>query len=452
MQDFPPPAPRRLYIKTFGCQMNAYDSVRIAGLLKQSHNFDQVEEPDAADLIILNTCHIREKAEEKIFSELGRLKKITRGRAGGRPIFAVGGCVGQVEGDSISRRAPFVDLVFGPQNYHRLPAFLDRLAGGEKRILDDGFNAGDKFDRLPTVEATEAAAMVTVQEGCDRFCTYCVVPFTRGREWSRPVEAVLTETEGLAAQGVVEIMLLGQNVNAYHAQDREGVEHDLALLIRRVALIPGVERIRFATSHPADMNDDLAEAFAEVEELCPYLHLPVQAGADSVLTAMERGHSAEEYLAWIDKLRRARPDIALSSDFIVGFPGESDADFQATMELVRRVGFDHAYSFKFSARPGTAAAEMEGAVSDAVASRRLAELQDLLNAQQLESNRRQIGRVERVLVEGPSKRQPGEMAGRTPGFRRVNFPGPLSLAGRIATVEITDGLANSLRGVLKEGG
>ncbi|MBF0295172.1 MAG: tRNA (N6-isopentenyl adenosine(37)-C2)-methylthiotransferase MiaB [Magnetococcales bacterium] len=435
-----------LFIKNFGCQMNVYDASRMAALLQDALGYRQVEEPAQADLIILNTCHIREKAAEKLFSELGRLRKIV---AGHPVIFAVGGCVGQAEGELIFRRAPFVSLVFGPQNYHHLPAMLRRLEREGGRILANEEPPDSKFDALPAVSVGGPVASVVVQEGCNRFCTYCVVPFTRGREWSRPVEAILEEAAGLLQKGAREIQLLGQNVNAYQGVDREGIPHDLALLMQRVALLPGLARIRFVTSHPADMNDDLVQVFRDVPQLCPYLHLPIQSGSDHVLARMERGHSVADYLTWIERLRAAVPDIALASDFIVGFPGETEDDFAQTLELARRVAFDHAYSFVFSPRPGTLAATMADPVPPEVGARRLAVLQERLNAVQLAKNIARVGRLEKVLVEGVAKRgDGGEVTGKTPQGRTVNFPGDPSLVGRILEVRITEGLPNSLRGRL----
>ncbi|MBF0178196.1 MAG: tRNA (N6-isopentenyl adenosine(37)-C2)-methylthiotransferase MiaB [Magnetococcales bacterium] len=434
---------QRVHIKTFGCQMNAYDASRMADVLEVGRNWQVVADPEQADLIIFNTCHIREKAGEKLFSELGRLHKGLRGR----PVrFAVGGCVGQAEGAAIFRRAPFVDLVFGPQNYHRLPLFLERLSRGEQRICATDPATESKFDVLPMVRSHGVVASVTIQEGCDRFCAYCVVPTTRGREWSRGVEEVLAEVTDLASQGVVEITLLGQNVNAYQGADRHGRTHDLAALIRRVAQVEGVKRLRFVTSHPADMTDALVEVFAQVPQLCPYLHLPIQSGSDRVLTRMGRGHTVAEYLAWVGKLRRAVPDMALASDFIVGFPGESDADFQQTLDLVEQVGFAHAYSFKFSPRPGTSAATLPQHIPEEVSAKRLEFLQARLDAEQLAGNQRQVGRVVQLLVEGVSKRREGEVTGRTADFRRVNIPGPAAWIGRMLQVEITEGMPHSLKG------
>ena len=430
--------------------MNAYDANRMTDLLATSHNLTEVGSPQEADLIILNTCHIREKAEEKIFSELGRLKKISgREQPDKRVVFAVGGCVGQAEGAKLFKRAPYVDLVFGPQNYHRLPQMLDRVLAGGRQLHDIEIPNDSKFDSLPANNSPGPSASVPVQEGCDRFCTYCVVPFTRGREWSRPVEEILAEVASLAAKGSMEIELLGQNVNAYQGRDKNGLEYDLAMLINQVSLIDGVKRIRFVTSHPADMNMDLVEAFAEIAELSPYMHLPIQSGSDKILKAMERGHTVAEYLAWIKHLRTACPNIAIASDFIVGFPGESESDFLATLDLVAQLRFDHAYSFIYSARPGTAAADIkEGIVPQKVAEARLAKLQELINKIQYEQNQAQIGRRELVLVEGAAKKGTGMLAGRTPGFRRINFPAPITLIGSLVEVLVTEARPNSLIGRL----
>ncbi|MEG3640233.1 tRNA (N6-isopentenyl adenosine(37)-C2)-methylthiotransferase MiaB [Magnetococcus sp. PR-3] len=435
---------KHLYIKTFGCQMNSYDSGRMADLLAESHAFKSTDDPEKADLIILNTCHIREKAEDKLFSELGRLRPLAEKGT----ILAVGGCVGQAEGRTIFSRAPYVRMIFGPQNYHKLPQMMQRALDGETRVIADDIPSVDKFDNLPEVRSEGVMGQVTVQEGCDKFCAFCVVPYTRGREWSRPVEAILEETESLARQGVREVMLLGQNVNAYAGSDRDGVEHDLALLIRRVAEVEGIERIRFVTSHPVDMNDDLVEVFGEIDELAPYLHLPIQSGSDAILEAMDRGHNVEEYCAWVDKIRAVRPDVALASDFIVGFPGETEEDFQATLDLITRLGFDHAYSFKYSSRPGTPAADLPDQIEEAEKSHRLERLQSLLNAQQLKRNQARIGEVESVLVEGLAKKGDGVLSGRSGTLRKVNFPGSTELIGQFVDVEIEEGLPNSLKGRL----
>ncbi|MBF0130976.1 MAG: tRNA (N6-isopentenyl adenosine(37)-C2)-methylthiotransferase MiaB [Magnetococcales bacterium] len=440
---------KNLFIKNFGCQMNLYDAGRIADLLGKSHGLTPVSTPETADLIIFNTCHIREKAEEKLFSELGRMRKLVGGHdAGRRVIFAVGGCVGQAEGEEIFRRAPYVDLVFGPQNYHELPMMLNRLLYGEQKIYAVQATATDKFDHLPETGQTGPVASVTIQEGCNRFCTYCVVPHTRGREWSRPVADILAEISVCLAHGAFEVQLLGQNVNAYSGADAAGVPHDLALLIRQVALLDGVGRIRFVTSHPADMNDDLVAVFSEVDTLCPYMHLPIQSGSDAILHAMQRGHSVADYREWARKLRQAHPDMALASDFIVGFPGETDDDFQDTLNLIEEIRFDHAYSFLFSSRPGTPAALMEPMVPLDVGRRRLAILQERLNQIQRQSNQNQVGKREEILVERPSRLGDGMMSGRTRGNRMVNFQGSPEMVGQRVQVDIVEGLPNSLKGCL----
>ncbi|MBF0144889.1 MAG: tRNA (N6-isopentenyl adenosine(37)-C2)-methylthiotransferase MiaB [Magnetococcales bacterium] len=440
---------KNLFIKNFGCQMNLYDAGRITDLLAKSHGLTLVSTPEAADLIVFNTCHIREKAEEKLFSELGRMRKLVQQRAQGDDgdvVFAVGGCVGQAEGMEIFRRAPFVDVVFGPQNYHELPQMLDRLAQRQQKICATSTHATDKFDHLPATGQSGPIAMVTIQEGCNRYCSYCVVPHTRGPEWSRPVADVLDEIAVCLSQGAVEIQLLGQNVTTYKAMDSDGTIHDLALLIRRVALLEGVRRIRFITSHPADMNDDLVELFAELPELCPYMHLPIQSGSDAILRAMERGHTVADYRQWAEKLRRVHPEMALASDFIVAFPGETEQDFQATLALIEELRFDHAYSFLFSSRPGTKAASMVPAVPLAVGQQRLADLQDTLNRIQLENNRQQVGKREEILVEKQSRTGQGLLSGRTRGNRWVNIPGPREWIGRLLEVEIVEGFPNSLKG------
>jgi tRNA-2-methylthio-N6-dimethylallyladenosine synthase len=435
---------RRVFIKTFGCQMNEYDSSRMRQLLVEQAGYQPADDPAEADLVVFNTCHIREKADDKLFSELGRLRVQLRNRD---VIFAVGGCVGQAVGTTVFRRAPFVHIVFGPQNYHRLPEMLERVAQGEQHICDlETVETTSKFDVLPALVHPVASASVTVQEGCDKFCAFCVVPLTRGREWSRPVNDIVAEVEQLVRRGAVEIQLLGQNVNAYRGMDTEGVVHDLALLIRRVALLPEIRRIRFITSHPADMNDDLVEVFADLPQLCPYLHLPIQSGSDRILQRMGREHTVQSYLDWVQRLRAARPDIALASDFIVGFPGETEEDFAATMDLVDAVQFDHAYSFRFSARPGTPAAGLSGQLDDQIVADRLQRLQRRLEEHQWQSNQRQVGRTVEVLVEGPARMNPAELSGRTPDMRSVNFPGHPQWIGTIVAVTLTEGMPNSLRG------
>ncbi|MBF8274119.1 MAG: tRNA-i(6)A37 thiotransferase enzyme MiaB [Magnetococcales bacterium] len=429
--------------------MNLYDAGRILALLQKSHGLTQVSTPEMADLVIFNTCHIREKAEEKLFSELGRVRKLVRRRAdGGRVVFAVGGCVGQAEGEEIFRRAPYVDLVFGPQNYHELPMMLDQLAGGHDKIFAANATATDKFDHLPQTGQSGPVASVTIQEGCNRFCSYCVVPHTRGQEWSRPVADVLEEIAVCLANGAVEIQLLGQNVTSYGALDESGTANDLALLIRRVALLDSCKRIRFVTSHPADMTDDLVDIFSEIPQLCPCVHLPIQSGSDAILQAMERGHNVDHYRTWANKLRRAHPDMTLASDFIVGFPGETEDDFNQTMALIEEIRFDHAYSFVFSPRPGTRAATMEPQIPLEMGRQRLARLQEKLNQVQLENNRQQVGKREEILVEKRSRMGQGLMSGRTRGNRWVNFPATDERIGQWVEVEIIEGLPNSLKGRL----
>lgn len=429
--------------------MNLYDAGRITDLLGKSHGLTPVTTPEKADLIVFNTCHIREKAEEKLFSELGRIRKLVGlGADGHKVVFAVGGCVGQAEGQEIFRRAPFVDLVFGPQNYHELPAMLDQLTGGGQKITAATATATDKFDHLPETGQSGPVASITVQEGCNRFCSYCVVPNTRGREWSRPVDDVLAEVAVCLTNGALEIQLLGQNVNAYGSHDPSGTPFDLALLIRKIALLDPVKRIRFVTSHPADMNDDLVEAFADIPELCPYMHLPIQSGSDTLLDAMGRGHTVAQYRKWAKQLRDVHPDMTLASDFIVGFPGETEEDFHRTLELIEEIRFDHAYSFLFSPRPNTKAATMQPQIPLETGRRRLAILQEKLNQVQLDNNRRQVGRREEILVEKSSRLGQGLISGRTKGNRWVNFPGSYDLVGTMVNVEIVEGLPNSLKGHL----
>jgi tRNA-2-methylthio-N6-dimethylallyladenosine synthase len=435
------PASKRLFIKSYGCQMNVYDSERMADVLRPL-GYALTERSEDADLVILNTCHIRERATEKVFSELGRAKAVKqeRAEAGQATLIAVAGCVAQAQGAEIIRRQPAVDLVIGPQSYHRLPEMIARAPRSAGERLATDFEADAKFDALPERAPGGVTAFLTVQEGCDRFCTFCVVPYTRGAEYSRPAEDILVEARALAAGGVREITLLGQNVNAY-ASDGVG----LAGLIRRLATIPGLARIRYTTSHPADMGDDLIAAHGEVSALMPYLHLPVQSGSDRILKAMNRAHTTASYLATIARLRDARPDLALSSDFIVGFPGETEADFEATMELVRDVRFASAFSFKYSRRPGTPAAAMAGQIDEAVKTERLARLQTLLETQQREFNATMKGRVLDVLVEKPG-RHAGQVIGRSPYLQAVHFEGGLDLIGRIVPVEITASAHMSLGG------
>lgn len=453
-------AKKRLFIKTYGCQMNVYDSTRMADVLAPL-GYEAVDSPRGADMVILNTCHIREKASEKVFSELGRLRAFKQERAeeGEEMLLAVAGCVAQAEGEEILRRAPQVDLVFGPQTYHRLPELVARTARGAdgRGVLDIDFPAESKFDHLPEETAASGpAAFVSVQEGCDKFCSFCVVPYTRGAEYSRPAAAVIAEARRLAAAGVQEITLLGQNVNAYHGEAPESGTAKagtwgLGRLIRALGEIEGITRLRYTTSHPRDMDDELIAAHGDVEKLMPYLHLPVQSGSDRILAAMNRRHSAADYLKIMERLRKARPDLALSSDFIVGFPGESDADFADTLKLVNEVGFSQAYSFKYSPRPGTPAAVEEVQVAEAVKAERLAGLQQLLGEHTISFNASCVGRDLPVLLERPG-RKPGQLVGRSPYMQAVYVSLPEvaleRLTGALMEVHIEAAYQNSLAGRL----
>ena len=434
---------KKLFIKTYGCQMNVYDSERMAEALGAS-GYVGTDRAEDADMILLNTCHIREKAAEKVYSELGRFKPLKAANPDLK--IGVAGCVAQAEGEEIMRRQPLVDLVVGPQTYHRLPAMEAAVRAGE-RAVDTEFPQEDKFEHLPRTPRTRRApvAFLTVQEGCDKFCAFCVVPYTRGAEVSRPVERVLREARDLVERGVREITLLGQNVNAYHGAGAGGT-WGLARLIREMARIDGLERIRFTTSHPNDMEDELIAAHGDEPKLMPYLHLPVQSGSDRILKAMNRKHTAEQYLRLVERLRAARPDLLLSGDFIVGFPGEAEADFEATMALVREVGYGQAFSFKYSARPGTPAAERAG-VPDEVAAERLQRLQALLTEQQRAVQQGMVGREVSVLFEKPG-RLPGQMVGKSEYLHAVHVADPLAVPGRIARVRITQSGPNSLGGVM----
>lgn len=446
---------KRLHVITWGCQMNVYDSTRMADVLAPS-GYRSVAAPEGADMVILNTCHIREKASEKVFSELGRLRRLKeeRARQGERVILAVAGCVAQAEGAEILARAPFVDIVLGPQTYHRLPAFVDRASRGE-RVIDTEFPPEDKFDRLPDTTANPGVtAFLAIQEGCDKFCSFCVVPYTRGAEQSRPAAAVLAEARRLVAAGAREITLLGQNVNAWHGEGPDGRAWNLARLIHALAEIPGLLRLRYTTSHPRDMDQELITAHRDVPTLMPFLHLPVQSGSDRILAAMNRRHRADEYRAIVDRLRSARADLALSSDFIVGHPGETPADFADTMRLVETIGFAQAFSFKYSPRPGTPAAGAEQ-IPDSEKTSRLAELQALLRAQQARFNAACVGLDLPVLFTGPG-RHPGQIAGRSPYLQPVHVPvhgnvaGNTSLIGAESPVRIGAALPNSLSGYLNQ--
>jgi len=442
---------KKLYIQTNGCQMNEYDSARMADVLRESHGMELADRPEEADVLLLNTCSIREKAQEKVFSALGRWRPLKQCRPG--VVIGVGGCVASQEGEAIRARAPFVDLVFGPQTLHRLPQMLSDLEQDHQAQIDVSFPEIEKFDCLPTPRAEGPTAFVSVMEGCSKYCTYCVVPYTRGEEISRPFDDVIAEAAALAEQGVREINLLGQNVNAYRGGlfSEDGYDHevaDLALLIRYLAAIDGIDRIRYTTSHPVEFSDSLIAVYADVPELVSHLHLPVQSGSDRILSVMKRGHTALEYKAKIRRLRKIRPDISISSDFIVGFPGETDADFAATMALVEEIGFDASFSFIYSRRPGTPASDYPDATPHGVKQEHLMRLQARLANQAQGISRRMVGTVERVLIEGPSRKDPTELAGRTENNRVVNFPGPAELIGTFADVNITQALPNSLRGEL----
>jgi len=435
----------RVHVKTFGCQMNEYDSARMADVLREAGGYVPTDDPAAADLLLLNTCSVREKAQEKVFSLLGQWRLLKRSRPD--VIIGVGGCVASQEGEGITERAPFVDIVFGPQTLHRLPAMIEQLRSHGRAVVDVSFPEIEKFDRLPEPRALGATAFVSVMEGCSKYCTFCVVPYTRGEEVSRPVEQVMAEVRGLAAQGVREVTLLGQNVNAYRGVIGGGGYADLAALIFFVAGVPGIERIRFMTSHPVEFRDSLVEAYRELPQLVDYLHLPVQSGSDRILALMKRGHTALEYKQKIRRLRAARPGLSLSSDFIVGFPGETERDFEATLALIEEMGFDQSFSFIYSRRPGTPAAALPDDVPHEVKQARLERLQSLVDSQALAISRAMVGSVQRVLVERPSKKG-AQLAGRTGNNRWVNFDGPPSLIGRFVDVTISEALRNSLRGRL----
>jgi tRNA-2-methylthio-N6-dimethylallyladenosine synthase len=438
---------KKLFIKTYGCQMNAYDSARMADLLAPL-GYAPADDARGADMVILNTCHIREKATEKVYSELGRLKALKREKP--NMLVTVAGCTAQAEGAEIVARAPVVDLVVGPQSYHRLPEMIARAARQAGHVLETDFPALEKFDALPqSVSDTGISAFLTVQEGCDKFCTFCVVPYTRGPEHSRKPEQIIAEARQLSARGAREIVLLGQNVNAYRGTAADGKAWSLARLIEAIAQIENVSRIRYTTSHPRDMDDDLIAAHGDIEKLMPMLHLPVQSGSDTVLAAMNRQHTADDYLRLIERLRAARPDIAFSSDFIVGFPGESDADFESTMALVRAVKFAQCFSFKYSPRPGTPAAAAKKLVAESVKTERLLALQALLLQQQDDANRAAIGKTMPVLFEKPG-REKGQLVGRTPYLQPVHVQASHALIGHVAEVKIAMLTANSLHGALTE--
>ncbi len=437
---------KKLLIKTWGCQMNEYDSSKMADLLNAANGYELTEEPEEADVLLLNTCSIREKAQEKVFHQLGRWKTLKDKKP--HLVIGVGGCVATQEGKHIRERAPFVDVIFGPQTLHRLPEMIKASQNDDAPVMDISFPEIEKFDRLPEPRAEGATAFVSIMEGCSKYCTYCVVPYTRGEEVSRPMDDVLYEVAQLAEQGVREINLLGQNVNAYRGPTHDGEICSFADLLRLVASIDGIDRLRFTTSHPLEFSDDIIAVYEDTPELVSFLHLPVQSGSDRILTMMKRPHTAIEYKSIIRKLRKARPDIQISSDFIVGFPGESDKDFQDTMKLIKGVDFDISFSFIFSARPGTPAADFPCDLSEQVKKERLYELQQQINSQAMRYSRLMLNTEQRVLVEGPSKKNLMELRARTENNRVVNFEGSAELIGQFVDVMITDVYPNSLRGEL----
>lgn len=436
--------PKKLYIKTHGCQMNEYDSARIRDLLGATHGLEPTDSPDEADVLLLNTCSIREKAQEKVFHQLGRWKRLKERNPD--LVIGVGGCVASQEGAAIGERAPYVDMIFGPQTLHRVPDMLVRKKPDGPVLVDVTFPEIEKFDCLPEPSVDGPSAFVSVMEGCSKYCTFCVVPYTRGEEVSRPMDDVIAEIAGLAERGVREVNLLGQNVNAYRGNNHLGETIDFAELLTYVARIPGIERIRYTTSHPVEFSDALIDVYAELPALVNHLHLPVQSGSDRILAAMKRGHTAAEYLDKVQRLKAIRPSLSLSSDFIIGFPGETEDDFLATMELIAQVGFDASFSFIYSPRPGTPAALLDDATPMEVKKQRLAILQGRIAQQAMAISANMVGSTERVLVTGPSRKDPGELAARTENNRVVNFTGPQGLIGQFAEVEITEALPNSLRG------
>ena len=439
--------PAKLYIKTFGCQMNEYDSAKMTDVLRESHGLELTEHAEEADVLLLNTCSVREKAQEKVFSQLGRWRpwKVKNPEL----IIGVGGCVASQEGEHIRERAPFVDLVFGPQTLHRLPDMINEVRAEKHSVVDVSFPEIEKFDALPEPRSEGPTAFVSIMEGCSKYCTFCVVPYTRGDEISRPFDDVIAEIVTLAEQGVREVNLLGQNVNAYRGKMDDGSIADLALLIRYVAAIDGIDRIRFTTSHPVEFSDSLIDVYADVPELVSHLHLPVQSGSDRILMQMKRGHTAYDYKAKIRRLREHRPDMSMSSDFIIGFPGETDQDFEHTMKLIDEIGFDHSFSFIYSRRPGTPAAELPDDVPLEVKKARLQRLQQVINDNAQRISRQMVGSIQRVLVDRVSRKDEEELSGRTENNRAVNFAGDESLIGQFVEVRITDAFPNSLRGELE---
>ena len=439
---------RKVYIRTFGCQMNEYDSAKMADVLAAVEGYEQTDKPEEADVILFNTCSVREKAQEKVFTDLGMVRHLKQ--ANPNLIIGVGGCVASQEGAAIVRRAPFVDLVFGPQTLHRLPAMMELRRSSGRPQIDVSFPEIEKFDHLPPARAEGTTAFVSVMEGCSKYCTFCVVPYTRGEEVSRPLDDVLAEVAHLAGEGVREVTLLGQNVNAYRGEMGEGALADFALLLELVTFVPGIERLRFTTSHPREFTSRLIDAYANLPKLASYLHLPVQSGSDRILAAMKRGYTVLEYKSTIRRLREARPGISISSDFIVGFPGETEADFAATLRLIEEVGFDTSYSFVYSPRPGTPAASLVDDTPHELKMQRLYRLQAQINAQAAAISASMVGSVQRVLVVGPSKKDAAEVMGRTENNRIVNFPVPFmqvgSIIGQFVEVSITQALPHSLRG------
>lgn len=435
---------KKLYIKTWGCQMNEYDSEKMADLLDSTHGYTLAEEAEEADVILLNTCSIREKAQEKVFHQLGRWKNLKNNKPD--LIIGVGGCVASQEGEAIRKRAPFVDIVFGPQTLHRLPEMINQVNDDASSVVDISFPEIEKFDRLPEPRAEGPTAFVSIMEGCSKYCSFCVVPYTRGEEVSRPVDDVLFEIAQLAEQGVREVNLLGQNVNAFLGEHHDGTQCRFAELLHLVAAIDGIDRIRYTTSHPVEFTDDIIEAYDTIPELVDHLHLPVQSGSDMILTMMKRGHTALEYKSKIRKLKKIRPNLSMSSDFIIGFPGETDADFEATMNLIQDIDFDLSFSFIYSARPGTPASDLPDDVSEETKKQRLYLLQQRISQQAQRIARNMVGTVQRVLVEGPSKKNVMELSGRTENNRVVNFEGTPDMIGGFVDIEITDVFANSLRG------
>jgi len=438
----------KVYIKTFGCQMNEYDSDKMALALESAYGLQRTDLPEEADVLLLNTCSIREKAQEKVFSQLGQWKDLKKQRP--NLVIGVGGCVASQEGAAIRSRAPFVDLIFGPQTLHRLPQMLKETREKHQTIVDVSFPEIEKFDHLPQPKADGVTAFVSIMEGCNKFCTYCVVPYTRGAEISRPFDDVLHEVAQLLDQGVREINLLGQNVNAYRGLMHDGEYADLALLIEYLSEMDQLGRIRYTTSHPSEMTDSLFETYKKIPKLVSHLHLPIQSGSDRVLAAMKRGYTALEYKQKIRKLREARPDLSLSTDIIVGFPSETEQEFQKTLELIEEIGFDHSFSFMYSARPGTPAAEMSDSIDLETKKRRLSEVQILLNQQAQHISEKMVGTTQTILVEKPSKKDPQQLAGRTENNRVVNFSGKPDLIGQFIKVQITEALPNSLRAIMVE--